>query len=310
MFVFHILSLSEDFLGSKKELEQHRATPSTQKMVLPSHLQKESLETMRWIRRHYRIEGVSCVDWSNTHDWHLPSRKVWDSFFLLVVWGEIEVNTMGNIWRVGPGQVICLPDGTEHQIRSTNGALRQLAFHAHIVNEIGESLLQRFAEPVVSLSRSESFVDSLRRCAQWMVEDPPIGRERLEQILWQFLQELLESGLKVERGIAELDSRVERAMNLLRKNLVHDWSIPEIARAVGLGSARFRALFVQALGVGPKSWLMNKRMERGAELLLSERTPVVDISRSMGYKDEHHFQRSFKRWSGMTPTEFRLKKHL
>lgn len=283
---------------------------SGQAQVVENHLGEEGLKDYLWIRKNYLVEGISCVDWTNDRNWFLPPRRVWDSFFLLVVQGRLRVRLGKREVDVGPGEVLCLPDGERHEIRSTGGPLRQLAFHAHINNDVGEPLLHRFSAPVHQLRHPDDWVRQLQGCTQWMEHDQRLGRERLGHLLWLFLQELLESGLTLTRTESSLDDRVERAMGLLRKSLAHDWSMPEISRAVGLGSARFRALFCKSLGIGPKAWLMKKRMEKGAEHLMETRKTVVQVARTVGYSDEHHFQRSFKRWSGLTPTEFRNRSHL
>jgi AraC-like DNA-binding protein len=294
----------------EKKLTELLETPSLQKIWVDEHLGKEEREAFLWIRNHYRFDGISCAQWLNEPDWHLPSRRVWDSFFLLVISGKLRVRLDDQDIEVSAGEVLCLPDGVNHEIQSIGGPLQQLAFHADMNNDVGESLLHRFSVPKLRIRRPDGFVESFQRCAQWMRTDAVLAQERLEHLLWLFLQELLESGLKVEREGFDLDSRIERSMNLLRMNLAHDWSMPEVAKGVGLGSARFRFLFSEALGMGPKSWLMKKRMEKSAEYLVRSEMLVVEVARKVGYSDEHHFQRSFKKWSGLTPTEFRGQKHL
>lgn len=290
--------------------DDHVDSSSMQKKLVHEQLDEDGLKTFAWIRKNYRVEGISCMEWSNEPDWFLSPRRVWDSFFLLVIEGKVRVCLDAGQVEVASGGVLCLPDGVSHEMTSIGGPLRQLAFHAHIYNDVGESLLQRFSTPALDLRRPEGFIEAFKRCAQWMNQEPAVGKERLGQLIWPFLQELIESGLKVERGGSDLDPRVEGAMTLLRKNLGHNWSLPEVGRQVGLGPARLRSLFSKTLGMGPKAWLLKKRMEKGAELLLETGAAVLKVAHTVGYPDEHHFQRSFKRWSGLTPTEFRNQKHL
>ena len=47
-------------------------------------------------------------------------------------------------------------------------------------------------------------------------------------------------------------------------------------------------------------------MECAVELL-SERHPVGFIARAVGYKDEFNFSKAFKKYYGLSPSEYRKK---
>jgi AraC-like DNA-binding protein len=39
--------------------------------------------------------------------------------------------------------------------------------------------------------------------------------------------------------------------------------------------------------------------------LRNTQLPVAEIAKSLGYSDPAHFTRAFRRWSGLSPTDFR-----
>jgi len=52
--------------------------------------------------------------------------------------------------------------------------------------------------------------------------------------------------------------------------------------------------------------LLNQAKYRHAkQKLQSSRLPVTEIAKSLGYSDPAHFTRAFRRWSGLSPTDFR-----
>jgi AraC-like DNA-binding protein len=45
--------------------------------------------------------------------------------------------------------------------------------------------------------------------------------------------------------------------------------------------------------------------ERARSLIGSTRTPLIEIALSLGYSDPAHFSRAFKRWTGVSPSDYR-----
>jgi AraC-like DNA-binding protein len=57
----------------------------------------------------------------------------------------------------------------------------------------------------------------------------------------------------------------------------------------------------------PKAWLRKQRMESACKLL-SEAHSVKDAAYVLGFRQPSHFCREFKRYSGMTPSQFVLRR--
>jgi AraC-like DNA-binding protein len=58
----------------------------------------------------------------------------------------------------------------------------------------------------------------------------------------------------------------------------------------------------------PGKWLMKKRLDYSANLLLSGDLSVSQVAYESGFEDLSHFSRAFKEKMGMNPTEFRKAK--
>ncbi|MBQ8306299.1 MAG: response regulator [Blautia sp.] len=85
-------------------------------------------------------------------------------------------------------------------------------------------------------------------------------------------------------------------------------SLQETASAVGLSPNRFSTLFSHELGMTFIEYLINKRMERACELLMTTDLKSFEVAYRSGYNDPHYFSATFKKSMGMSPTEYRQRR--
>jgi len=71
----------------------------------------------------------------------------------------------------------------------------------------------------------------------------------------------------------------------------------------------FAAQFRAATGQRPHDYLLQLRIERARELLLTSRLPLVEIAFEVGFKTQAHFTTVFARFVGETPNAWRQRNH-
>ena len=98
---------------------------------------------------------------------------------------------------------------------------------------------------------------------------------------------------------------VDMAKRYMDENFSKPVKVEDVAEHVGLDRKYLRNLFSKYLGVSTKEYLMNIRMEKAKELLISEEIPVADVAESVGYTDALAFSKIFKTHVGVSPIEFR-----
>lgn len=84
-------------------------------------------------------------------------------------------------------------------------------------------------------------------------------------------------------------------------------SIAELAQGAGVHPVHLARVFRQHVGCTPGDYLRRRRLERAAVLLRETRRPLSDIALHCGFGDQSHFANAFKRYSGATPREYRLR---
>ena len=83
-------------------------------------------------------------------------------------------------------------------------------------------------------------------------------------------------------------------------------TIAEIAEMAGVSIRSFQRKLSSA-GVSYSDLLDGARFENAAKLLRETNAKIIDVAFSSGYSDPAHFTRAFRRFSGITPREFRGK---
>lgn len=101
-------------------------------------------------------------------------------------------------------------------------------------------------------------------------------------------------------------SKISDAVNYLHDHyLDHNFRIETLFKMSKISPRYFETLFYQEFQMSPKEYVVFLKMERGKELLLSEKISVSDVAYSLGYSDVYHFSKMFKAKTGYSPTAFR-----
>ena len=90
---------------------------------------------------------------------------------------------------------------------------------------------------------------------------------------------------------------------LLYENIGHIWTIDDVAMAMNT-SKRTVARKLKNEGCTYKSILDSVHKEVASNYLMRDNLSVDRIGFLIGYSDSSNFRRSFKRWFGMTPTQY------
>lgn len=99
-----------------------------------------------------------------------------------------------------------------------------------------------------------------------------------------------------------------QAANLyLLEHLHRELRLDEIAKALAVSNRTLNRRFKQLTGDSPVQHIQKLRIERGKYLLETSNLPTGEVMRRVGYRDESSFGMVFKRYTGLTPGQYRSK---
>lgn len=166
-----------------------------------------------------------------------------------------------------------------------------------IVLDLKEGGRQRSAYPLVQLMISE-------------LEQPQPGRTAaLNELAYLLFIEVLR--MQVELGasagllFALADKQIGRALNNLHASFQRDWTVAELAEAVGMSRSVFSNKFLNLVGKTPMRYLAEWRMQEATDLLRNTDIPIATIAEDVGYRSEMAFRKAFRNITGQPPGKIR-----
>ncbi len=102
-------------------------------------------------------------------------------------------------------------------------------------------------------------------------------------------------------GVKEM---IER---FIRENYMYDISMQDLAHTMNYSDAYFCKLFKQCFGRNFISYLTEYRVDAAKKLLEDPMGNIKEIGRAVGYGDSNYFTKVFRRVTGVSPTEYRVR---
>lgn len=101
------------------------------------------------------------------------------------------------------------------------------------------------------------------------------------------------------------DFYIREALAFIEMNSKNAITIEDIAKNCNLNRSYFGRIFKEATGKSPQEFLISYRLAKAAISLKTSDEPIRAIASKVGYDNQMHFSRAFKKEYGVTPSEYR-----
>ena len=78
----------------------------------------------------------------------------------------------------------------------------------------------------------------------------------------------------------------------------------ELGNVVQMSHHYFSRLFKATTGITPRQYIIRSRIERAKNLLQQNKLSIANIATEVGFVDQSHLNRHFKRLVGITPKSY------
>ncbi len=103
------------------------------------------------------------------------------------------------------------------------------------------------------------------------------------------------------------DEQIKKAQNYIESNYENKLNIDQIAGIVHLNQRSFLRRFKKATSNTPLEYIQRVKIEAAKKKLESTADAIHEIMYSIGYNDEKAFRTIFRKYSGLSPKEYRKK---
>ena len=131
------------------------------------------------------------------------------------------------------------------------------------------------------------------------------------------LKDFTNAGQLIEEILTDFCSRInsEKSKNLLRyvnfcidyvsSHIYEKITLDEIASKLGLHPSYLSALFTHEYGQNFSVYYAASKVEEAKKLILYSQMPFSEIAAKLTFTDQSHFSKCFKKYTGMTPKQYR-----
>jgi AraC-like DNA-binding protein len=106
----------------------------------------------------------------------------------------------------------------------------------------------------------------------------------------------------------EGDAVVRKTVDIIARRYAERLSLVDLACEVGVSRYRLSHRFHRFVGMSLRQYLLTVRLERAKELLGDRGISITVIAQDVGFSDLPRFDKLFRRYTGQTPSAFRVHK--
>lgn len=272
-------------------------------VVVPRPIVAEALA--RPVTRRLVVTDAGYYPEAEDHQMNRP-RGTNETIVIVCASGTGWARIGDTMHRIGSQSALVIPRSVPHSYGADSGSPWTI-WWCHLsgtdVAELVETLEVTPAKPIVPIRRIDRAVALLDEIVSSLERDqsPPrlVGTAGAA---WKLLTQI-----SVDRVMPEQGDPLQKAMSYLSDRLDGSVRVPDLAKLVGVSPSHLTALFRRATGGGVLAHHSALRMARARQLLDGSTAPVGSIAYELGYDDPFYFSRQFRRFHGMSPTDFRQR---
>jgi AraC-like DNA-binding protein len=107
-----------------------------------------------------------------------------------------------------------------------------------------------------------------------------------------------------------LQARMGRVLSWIEIHLTEPFRVADLAARAGISERSFHRAFRTMMGVSPHAYVVQARLVRAAQRLIGAPAgeSITETAQACGFSDSNYFARSFHRFTGSTPRDYRKRK--
>lgn len=248
------------------------------------------------------LPGYSLAETVYPAAWKMPRHEHEAAYFSLVLQGGYDESYGAKTRSCQPASLVFHPPGENHAV----------VFHQERVRifrvQVKPSLLTRIRECTTLLDSPAAFDGGPPAQLATRLYHETQARDAVAPLAIEALVlEVLTAAARQQETTTDtrLPHWLARSRELLHEHCHNELTLSEVATRVGVHPVYLARVFRQHFHCSVGEYVRRLRIERACQQMAETDAALVDIAHAVGFYDQSHFTRTFKRMTGMTPAEFR-----
>ncbi|MBP2652185.1 MAG: transcriptional regulator, AraC family [Firmicutes bacterium] len=231
--------------------------------------------------------------------------------FGVITGGRLDFIYQHKNWQANPGDINLVVPGEVHDGHGAMGggwSYKMLYMPVEILREVnfeitGTDSLPYFLHGVISHNYLGNSFQSLHKI---LLSDEATFLQKdsmLRQWLTSFITMYSEPKTNFLSKRRQEDKAVRLTIDYLNEHYMNKISLKDLAVVAGLSSYYLLHVFKDVVGMPPHLYQQQLRVWK-AKQLIAKKNSLAAISNEIGFADQSHFSRQFKKVIGLTPAQY------
>lgn len=242
------------------------------------------------------------------------------NLFSFLLEGQKSVQYAGTQAKITPDQFFLLSSGNclmSEKIAANGGRYRSILFFFD--NKLLADFFSRRPQaasasknnevPFLVFDKDAFLVNFIESLGFMLASAQPLSAEmrkvKLEELLIYLSERYPEEMQRLRNSGYEADED-QLIRQAITGNIYNTVTVEELAFLCHMSLSTFKRRFARLYGTSPNKWLLEKRMEKAAQLLKQGECKASEIYFELGYENLSSFIQSFKQVHGITPKQYQL----
>ncbi|TNJ65506.1 helix-turn-helix domain-containing protein [Paenibacillus hemerocallicola] len=289
-------------------------------------------------RRQYALQREFCIDKLYTFHYYELSKSFYTKgekhdFWELVYVdkGKLEVFTDDRHFVMTQGDMTLYHPNLHHKV-----SVEQATNLMIVSFDMTATCMSALVNQTFRLTREERFILTEMLKEGYEAFDPPIttlfqmylgkrGQSAFgcEHLIMTYLEMMIIKLLRRVQSIEAGADSIPLIMNMnptgqgllgniksyMKSNVSENLSLDSISEKFYISKTRLKTLFKEDVGIGVMQYYNHLKIEEAKTMIREEAYTYTEIAERLGYSSSHYFFNTFKKATGMTPTEYAQTVH-
>ncbi len=296
--------------------------------------EKKCIVHLNNINKELNIHGSIEFPLEIYHDDLLKEEVPWhwheDLEFIVVTTNKLFIKVGAQQFVLKKGEGLFINQGVLHEVTNVNneeGRLKAIVFHPRLIGGNVDSIYYKTYLSTVLKSTEIPYL-ILKHDILWQSDilnkilegynlclDAKDGYEFeiryiLSKIIFSLYQNMINKNIELSEKEIRNTNRLKLMINYINEHLSENLDLYSIASIANISESEALRCFKTTINETPMQYVINLRLQRAAELLISNSNKVIDIAFDCGFSEPSYFSKKFREKYDVTPKQYRERERI